>query len=62
MPRKKMYQEEETGTLSVRLPLSIREKVEKRAQQNRRSLNQEMVWMLQFALETLEKEQPEEEK
>jgi len=62
MPRKKLYQDEETVTLSIRLPASLRDEVRKRSITQRRSLNQEIVWLIQTALEMVEKERvPEEE-
>ena len=57
MPRRKLIPNEETYTLSLRLPISMKEKIEERAINNRRSLNQEVISLLKFAFEELEKEQ-----
>ena len=57
MPRQKLYQDEKTNALSIRMPVSIREEIQKRAVENRRSLNQEIVWLILRALEILAQEQ-----
>ena len=57
MPRQKLYQNEKTIALSIRLPDSIRDQVQERAMENRRSLNQEIVWLIRRALEFLDQEQ-----
>ncbi len=57
MPRQKLYQDEKTNGLSIRMPASIREEIQKRAVENRRSLNQEIVWLILRALEILAQEQ-----
>ncbi|MCX6036964.1 MAG: Arc family DNA-binding protein [Chloroflexi bacterium] len=57
MPRQKLYQYEKTNALSIRMPASIREEIQKRAVENRRSLNQEIVWLILRALEILAQEQ-----
>ena len=62
MPRQKLYQDEKTIALSIRLPASIRDQVQKRAIENRRSLNQEIVWLIQRALELLDQEPTAKEK
>jgi len=62
MPRQRLYQDEETISLSIRLPASIRDQIEKRARQNRRSLNQEIVWLILKALEILAQEPSPKEK
>ena len=54
MPREKLYQDEESVAFSIRLPAALRERLEQRATKNRRSLNQEIVWLIQQALETLD--------
>jgi len=56
MPRKKLYRDDETVAFSIRLPAALRERLEQRAAENRRSLNQEIVWLVQQALETIEPE------
>ena len=56
MARPKLLPNEETIASSVRLPLPLREKLYKRASENRRSLNQELVWLVQKAMDLLEKE------
>jgi predicted HicB family RNase H-like nuclease len=53
MPRKKVYKEEIVA-FSIRLPRSVKDQIQDRAQENRRSLNQEIVWMLQQALDMLQ--------
>jgi len=57
MPRKKLIPDEETVTVSVRLPDSLKERIETRAINNRRSVNQEINFLLLIALDLLEKEQ-----
>ena len=57
MSRQKLYQDEITNALSIRMPASIREEIQKRAVENRRSLNQEIVWLILRALEILAQEQ-----
>ncbi len=57
MPRRKLIPDEETYTLSLRLPLPMKEKIEANAINHRRSLNQEVISLLKIALEILEKEQ-----
>jgi predicted HicB family RNase H-like nuclease len=53
-----MY-DEEIVAFSIRLPRSLKEEIQERAQENRRSLNQEIVWMLQQAMDTLREPGPE---
>ena len=53
MPRQKRYPDEEISAMSVRLPLSLKQQIETRAQINRRSLNQEIVWLLERVLTLL---------
>ncbi len=56
MPRQKLYSDEEIAALSIRLPASLKAVIEQRAQANRRSLNQEIVWLLERAIEHLAQE------
>lgn len=56
MPRQKLYSDEEVAALSIRLPASLKALIEQRAQANRRSLNQEIVWLLERAIELLSQE------
>jgi hypothetical protein len=60
MPRQKLYPGEETVALSIRIPASMKEEIEQRALKNRRSQNQEVVWLIEQALEALEREQDSE--
>ncbi|MBI5650402.1 MAG: Arc family DNA-binding protein [Chloroflexi bacterium] len=59
MPREKLYASrgEETIALSVRMPGSVKRIIQIRAKKNRRSLNQEIVWLLERALELVAQEQ-----
>ena len=50
MPRQKLYSDEESFAFSIRLPATLREILVARAKENRRSLNQEIVWLIQYAL------------
>ena len=56
MPRPRLNPNEEYFTISVRIPILIKEKLQDRALKHRRSLNQEIVWLLQLALDLLEKD------
>lgn len=58
MPRRKLFPDEETYTLSVRIPVSMKDEIEELAVKNRRSMNQEVIYLLKVAFEELEKEQP----
>ncbi len=53
MPRQKLYPDKNRLALSVRFPDDLYELVQARAQENRRSMNQEIVWLVQKALEML---------
>lgn len=46
--------EKKTVNLNVRMPADLHERVKTRASQDMRSLNLEILWLLAFALETLE--------
>jgi predicted HicB family RNase H-like nuclease len=62
MPRRKLYGDDETVAFSTRLPRTLKEHLQKRAQANRRSLNQEVVWLVEWALAHLPEEQePDDE-
>jgi hypothetical protein len=50
MPRQRLYPDDETLAFSIRLPAALKREIEQRAQQNRRSLNQEIVFLIQQAL------------
>ena len=56
MPQRKLYPNEKTAALSIRLPASMKKVVEQLATEHRRSLNQEIVWLIQQAL--AQSEQP----
>ncbi len=56
MPRTKMFSEESIS-LSIRMPVTMKEAIEKRAIKERRSVNQEVVRLLQIALESLEEKE-----
>jgi hypothetical protein len=62
MPRQKLYPEEELVPLSIRLPATMREKIQERAQSNRRSLNQEIIWLLEKSLKMADQEPRQEGK
>ena len=44
--------------VSVRMPDQLRDRIAKKAEQDVRSASQEIVWLLNYALETLDREQP----
>ena len=58
MPRQRLYPDEKTISLSIRIPASLKDKLHKRAVRNRRSLNQEIVWLIQKAIAMIEDEEP----
>jgi hypothetical protein len=60
MPNKKLYPNEETVAMSIRVPESLKKVIEERAVTNRRSQNQEVVWLIEVALDHL-REAPSEE-
>lgn len=51
-----------TVVVSVRMPEDLRERIAKRADKDVRSASQEIVWLLNFALETLERERRDDAK
>ncbi len=51
MPRQNLYPDDRSVALSVRLPETMYAQIQRRAKTNRRSLNQEVVWLVQRALE-----------
>jgi hypothetical protein len=59
MPRPKMYPGETTVALSIRLPEELREIIQQRAIRNRRSLNQEIVHLLERAVRQQRESEPE---
>jgi hypothetical protein len=62
MPRGKVYPDEKVVALSVRLPDTMYAQVQQLSTSNRRSLNQEFVWLIQMALEILDQEQKKKTK
>ena len=50
MPRTKLYEKENTVVVSVRLPQSLKQQMQKLARENRRSLGQQIVWTLEKGL------------
>ncbi len=62
MPREKLYEDEKVVALSVRLPETMYAQIQRRSMTNRRSMNQEIVWLVQYALEHLEQERKRSEK
>lgn len=44
--------------VSVRMPEQLRDKIARQAEKDVRSASQEIVWLLNYALETLEREKP----
>ncbi|MFQ5615109.1 MAG: Arc family DNA-binding protein [Anaerolineales bacterium] len=61
MARQKLYPGEETEAFSIRIPSSMKQILQTRARKNRRSLNQEIVWLLEWALERLAKQKSTDE-
>ena len=55
MPKQRMYDNEETSHLSVRLPVSLLNRIMDRSSKNRRSINQEIVLLLQASLEAMDR-------
>jgi Arc-like DNA binding domain len=53
MPRQKLYEDEKTVALSVRLPQTMYAHLQRLSKRNRRSMNQEIVWLIEKALERL---------
>lgn len=51
MPKQRLNPNEETIAISIRLPSSMKEAIQDKAVKERRSLNQEIVYMLQVALD-----------
>jgi predicted HicB family RNase H-like nuclease len=49
MARKRLPDEEQLSPLSIRIPASLRERIEHSARRNRRSLNQEVILWLERA-------------
>lgn len=50
--------EKKTVNLNVRMPGDLHERVKRRAGRDMRSLNYEVLWLLAFALDTLESSEP----
>ena len=48
-----MFDEGKRIALTVRLPQELGDEIKRRAKENRRSVNQEIVWLLEKALELL---------
>jgi plasmid stability protein len=61
MPRPKLNPNETSIAISIRLPEEMKEAIQKRALAHRRSLNQEIVWLLALALKQLLKEPARED-
>ena len=51
MPKQRLNPNEETIAISIRLPSSMKEAIQDKALKDRRSLNQEIVFLLQVALD-----------
>lgn len=51
MSPKRLHDDEEIVAFSIRIPASLKRVIEQRAKLNLRSLNQEIVWLIQQALE-----------
>ncbi len=58
MPRPKLHPGETAVPISIRLPENLKAIIQQRALHNRRSLSQEIVFLLERVLKELEKEQP----
>jgi hypothetical protein len=56
MGRPKKTTADDVVAMSIRLPTPVRDQIIERATINRRSLNQEVVWLLEKALQTLDSE------
>jgi hypothetical protein len=56
MPRQKLHDENQKA-ISVRLPENLYDQIQALAQENRRSMNQEIIVLLQKALESQKKSQ-----
>ena len=56
MGRPKKIKTDETMAMSIRLPSSIRDTIAIRALVNHRSLNQEIAWLLELALKSVDLE------
>jgi len=56
MPRRKLYEDDETVAFTIRLSRTLKEYLRKQAQAHRRSLNQEIVWLVEWALAHLPEE------
>jgi hypothetical protein len=54
MPDSRVTDREEVVAFSIRLPRPLSDKIRQRAKQNRRSLNQEIIWLLEQALRFLD--------
>ena len=52
--QKKADDDDQIAPLSIRLPVALKSKIKERAQTNRRSLNQEVVWLIELALKELQ--------
>ena len=55
MPRPKLEKTEETVAFSIRMRQSLGEKIKKHAEINHRSVSQEIVYLVEIALDYLEK-------
>ncbi len=60
MSRPKLNPNENPIAISIRLPEQLKETIQKRALAHRRSVNQEIVWILAWALNQLLKEPTQE--
>jgi hypothetical protein len=58
MPKQKLNPNEETIAISIRLPSLMKEAIQELAVKERRSLNQEIVYLLQTALDPRTENQP----
>ena len=56
MPRERLFFDEPPVTVSLRMPRTMIDVIKARAKENRRSLNQEIVDILQKALKMIEPE------
>lgn len=53
---------EKSVVVSVRMPERLRDRVNQRARADYRSLSQEIVWLVSYAIEALEREKAPESK
>ncbi len=58
MPRPKKIATEELCAISIRLPVSLKDEIQKLADEDERSLNLEVVRLLRLAVEQMKRSRP----